>query len=553
MTTKRTYESLLREFEELKIQLQEANDTIQAIRSGEVDALIVKNGHGHQLYALKTADQTYRVLIEKMKEGAITLNKEGVIQYSNSQFASMVNLPLSKVIGLYLADLIPPNSKEVFHALVRKGWQSDSKGEITLMGKNNELAPFLISVTSLDLDEGLALSIILTDLSIQKENERQLKQKNIQLLEAKQAISKINEHLEELVQERTHELLVSREHFRFLADNIPVIVWTTDPDGNLEYVNRHWIDYTGFDMEISRSKQEDLVYKEDLQNCMTEWKNAVQHKKVYEQEFRFKRNSDGAYRWHFAKAIPFTDEKGNIMAWIGTIIDIDDQKMEMEKKDEFISVASHELKTPLTSLKGYLQIMKSQEHLPDDTKLYIERSNVSVNKLQNLINELLDTSRIKAGKLEFDKNKINLTELVKNCCEGAHYMYPDYTIDTQTNGAIWVVGNEERLEQVLMNLVNNAVKYSAGNKTISVRAEKKDTTAHVTVVDQGFGISEADQQKIFERFYRTEKTKFVSSGLGMGLYIANEIMKEHNGNITVKSKPGEGSRFSFSLPLTDAQ
>ncbi len=547
----KSYESLLDELEELKIQLQEANDTIEAIRSGQVDALFVQDGKGHQLFTLKSADQTYRVFIEKMKEGAVTLNSKGVILYSNSQFASMVNLPLRKVIGLNFTDFITEDSRRVYDILIEDGWNSDSKGEVYLRDKNEKLVPFLLTLTSLELDEGEALSIILTDLTAQKETERQLKQKNRQLEEAKQAITKINAHLEELVAERTKELFLSREHFKFLADNIPVIVWTTNPDGILDYVNRRWFEYTGLDVEVSKIKRFDLIHQDDLEKSSTAWKESIKNKTPYEQEFRFRRNADGSFRWHYAKAIPFLDEKGNVAAWIGTSIDIDDQKAELDKKDEFISVASHELKTPLTSLKGYLQIMKSQDHLPDDTKLYIARGNTSVNKLQHLINELLDASRIKAGKLEFDKHVTDLNILINNCAEAGRYMYPQYDIRVESEDNIWVWGNDERLEQVIMNLINNAVKYSPDNKGIIVKAEKNGSVAVVSVIDKGVGIANADKEKIFERFFRTEDTKFHTSGLGMGLYISSEIIKEHNSTIVVKSKLDEGSVFSFSLPLAD--
>src|SRR5687768_9033160 len=177
----RSYEALQAEFEKLQLQLQEANETIEAIRSGEIDALVVKNGQEHQLYTLKSADQTYRVFIEKMKEGAVTLNRDGLILYSNSQFASMVNMPLAKVIGLPITDFIPEKFQRVFHEIIERGWQSDSKGDISLKNKNNQLVPFLLSVTSLELDDGHALSIILTDMTAQKEIEQQLKLKNEQL------------------------------------------------------------------------------------------------------------------------------------------------------------------------------------------------------------------------------------------------------------------------------------------------------------------------------------------------------------------------------------
>jgi two-component system CheB/CheR fusion protein len=143
----------------------------------------VETEDGPQLYTLKSADHTYRVFIEKMKEGAVTLNSKGVILYCNTQFADMIDMPLAKVIGLPIMGFIPDHYKSRFKKIAEQGWESDSKGEISLKNKNGELVPFLLSVTSLELAEGIALSIILTDLTTQKENERQLQLKNQQLEE----------------------------------------------------------------------------------------------------------------------------------------------------------------------------------------------------------------------------------------------------------------------------------------------------------------------------------------------------------------------------------
>ena len=246
------YESLQAELEELRTQLQEANEAIEAIRNGEVDAVVVKNDSGHQLYTLKSADHTYRVFIEKMKEGAVTLNRNEIILYSNSQFAALVGLPLAKVIGLRITEFIPANYRNSFKEIIEAGWESDIKGEILFRNKNNELIPFQLSVTSLELDEGEALSIILTDLTTQKENERQLGLKNKQLEQARQVMARMNEDLEDIVKERTKDLLISREYFKFLADNIPVIVWTTKPDGTVDYFNKQWYEYTGLGLEESK-------------------------------------------------------------------------------------------------------------------------------------------------------------------------------------------------------------------------------------------------------------------------------------------------------------
>src|ERR1700742_557986 len=140
-----TYEQLLSENEELKIQLDEATDTIDAIRTGKVDALIVNEDGNHQLFTLKTADQTYRVFIEKMNEGAVTVNRQGLILYSNSQFAEMVSTPLEKVIGLSFSRFIPAESKEKYNQLIKDSWDEDCKQEIELLDNKNHLVPCLLS------------------------------------------------------------------------------------------------------------------------------------------------------------------------------------------------------------------------------------------------------------------------------------------------------------------------------------------------------------------------------------------------------------------------
>ena len=552
MTKTRSYEELLTEYEEMRAQLHEANETLHAIRSGQVDALVVQTEDGPRLYTLKSADHTYRVFIERMKEGAVTLNDKGIILYSNSQFAAMVDLPLEKVVGLSLIDLVPNEWKPAFKRIAEQAWGADSRGEICLKNEKGELVPFLLSVTPLELDEGASLSIILTDLTLEKENEKQLEVKNQQLEEIRLAAYKLNEELEDIVHERTKDLLTSREYFKFLADNLPVIIWTSDAEGKLDYVNQQWREYTGYDVVESKTMQKELVHPHDIDASSAEWRRSLKEKKKFEHEFRFRRMSDGAYRWHSAQAIPFKDENGNITAWIGTNIDIDEQKRELDKKDEFIGMASHELKTPLTSLKGFIQLMEFQNDLPETTRVFVSKAAASVNKLQHLIDELLDASKIRAGKLKFSKQDVNLGDLVKTCVENSQYMYPAFKISTELQDGIIVNANEERLEQVLMNLINNAVKYSPNNKTIIVRAERDTLSAIVSVIDHGIGMSKADQKMIFERFYRGNGHDPTTPGLGMGLYISAAIIKEHNGSIRVRSKLNEGSNFSFSLPLANS-
>lgn len=546
---KPTYNELVSQNTELRFQLDEANDTIEAIRTGQIDALIVQGDTGHQLYTLKTADQTYRMFIEKMNEGALTLNQEGIVLYSNSRFAEMVNEPLEKVIGIRFDTFILKEAHEQFSKLIKAAWESECKEEILLVG-NKRYTPCLLSCNTLELDEGTALSLILTDLTIQKEAEHQLKINNEKLILAQNATEKLNDELEDTVKSRTADLLVSREHFKLLSDSIPQMTWTNTPTGEANFYNQRWYDYTKLTFEeIKEWGWKAIVHPDDVNFAVERYVHSLQSGNIYEVEVRLKRY-DGTYRWHLNRAVPLRDEKGSIVFWVGTATDIEDQKQEMERKDEFIGVASHELKTPLTSLKGYLQLISYKKgELSPAVKQYIDKAIVALNKLQNLVNDLLDVSKIQAGRLEYSMEPLNLTELLRSCIDNAKHVFPAFEFMEDLEGEFVVNANAERIEQVLMNLINNAVKYSPSSRTVIIKASQNGNNARVYVTDYGIGLSDKQQERIFERFYRVEDKKYMSSGLGMGLYISQEIISHHNGKIGVQSELGHGSTFYFDLPL----
>lgn len=539
---------------ELLRQLSEANDTIDAIRTGMVDALVVQGRDGNELYTLRSADQTYRVFIEKMREGAVTLNHEGVILYCNSQFARMIGFPLEKVIGYTLEEFVAPYFLAQFRAVLVRADVDESRAEIELVTGADQKIPFLISCSPLEMADGASLSVLLTDLTIQKRNEHQLKIKNEQLLAARNATASLNNELESLVRKRTNELFESREYFKFLADNIPVIIFTADATGNL-YCNQRWYTYTGLSLDQSRERGWELVvHPDDLGATTLKWRESLSSGRRFEIHYRLRR-IDGAYRWHQGLSSPFRNEKGEIVTWIGTCIDIDDQIRSLEKKDEFIGIASHELKTPLTSLKGYIQLINNFEddRLPPIIKKYASKASEAEFKLSTLVNDLLDVSKIHAGKFSFRTGWINLSELVHSWIETTNHLYPDFTVGVTVEEGVFIIGSEERLEQVFMNLVNNAVKYSETRHELLVQLSRSGPEVKISVTDFGFGMTEEQKQKIFERFYRVEGTKFLTSGLGMGLYIAQQIVKEHNGYIEVDTQIGVGSTFQVTLPVSSSR
>lgn len=551
----KTLQNLEEEISGLRWQLEEANDTIEAIRTGQIDALIVKEETGHQLYTLKSADQTYRVFIEKMKEGAITLDRDGLILYCNSRFATMLSEPLSNVIGRSFAEFVFKDHTSIFNNLLQQGWKIDSKGEILLFGHDKKVLPVLLSLATLELDEGTALSIIVTDLSAQKQTERQLKSKNEELMQAHNSLEQLYAELEDRVEERTRELSISREHFKFLADHIPVIVWTARPNGEVDYFNKRWFDYTGNSLKESLGAAwTKAIHNDDLDDALKTMNESLAAGKDFKIEYRFLRAADETYRWHSSMAVPFKNDDGEIIEWFGISTDIEEQKLAMIKKDEFISMASHELKTPVTTLKAFTQLLLLTLEKENNIKAanYLFKMDKQINKLTGLIADLLDATKINAGVLHFEKEIFDFNGLVSEVVDQMQLTSETHKITLALSESHQIPGDRNRIGQVISNLISNAFKYSPKADEIIITSEVKDKKQRLNVQDFGIGIPEDQQSKLFNRFFRASEVKSNTfPGLGLGLYISNEIIKRHTGSLTFISQEGKGSTFSIELPINN--
>lgn len=218
-------------------------------------------------------------------------------------------------------------------------------------------------------------------------------------------------------------------------------------------------------------------------------------------------------------------------------------------KDEFIGMAGHELKTPLTSVSAYLQLLDKAD-LDGDNKKFVEKALQNVTKLSSLVTDLLDVSKIEAGKLQMQHEKFNLIRAVEETVENFRHISKSHSIEFQSaEKDIYVEGDLSRIEQVMVNFLTNAIKYSPESQKIKVFIHSNDQHVIVTVQDFGIGVKDDQQDKLFSRFYRADELPGNISGLGIGLYICKEIVNHHNGRIWVESEFGKGSSFSFSLPI----
>jgi signal transduction histidine kinase len=344
-----------------------------------------------------------------------------------------------------------------------------------------------------------------------------------------------------------------------LADALPTLVWTADPQARPTYVNRRWVEVTGLGADHGWLE---AIHPEEVARCGSLWDEARASGRSFEIVCRL-RDAAGSYRWYLARVLPELDGDER-HGWIGTFTDLDDllrAHQEAERairvRDEFLSIASHELRTPLSAL--LVQLGSLERTLLDDTLApgsRIDRSERKLSaalrhlgRLTKLVDDLLDIARFGSDRVALELEEMNLADVVRDVAERfideARQAGCELAVDTPHRA----VGHWDRVrvEQVVTNLLSNALKYGRGHP-IEVTVAAGADGAHLFVRDHGIGIASSDQQRIFDRFERAVPVKHYG-GLGLGLYITRTIVQAHGGDIRVDSEPGAGATFVVDLPL----
>ena len=271
----------------------------------------------------------------------------------------------------------------------------------------------------------------------------------------------------------------------------------------------------------------------------------------YDVEYRTIGVEDQKVRWIRAMGKAYFDENDAPLRFVGSVLEITELKKDEIRKNDFIGMVSHELKTPLTSLSALIQVLhlkalKIEDKLQSDM---LGKSLIQIKKMTTLINGFLNTSRVESGKILLNKTKFNLDELLREIIDEAR-LTTSNNFNFDPCGPIAINADRDKIGSVVTNLLSNAVKYSPKEKPIQIKCEINGKNATVSVKDEGMGINEGDRKRLFERFYRVEsnQSKHIS-GFGIGLYLSAEIIQFHNGKIGVDSEIGVGSTFYFQLPL----
>jgi PAS domain S-box-containing protein len=558
---------LLNENSELRKKLLESEEILEAIRTGAVDALTIQGPDGPQIFTIKGADHTYRILIEEMNEGALTLNKDGIILYSNSRFAALMHLALEKVIGTSFYNFLHPEDHSRFQALFIQGWNKNSKGEFVIRSRDGKLFPFFLSMNTLPGSEPPALGMIVTDLSAEKEILAVKTQVEIQ----NQIISRKEEEL--LKEKQTTE---EAERFRLVLEGIPQIAWTSTPDGQINYANPFWHQYTGLSFdETKEHRWLQALHSADQEKTITYFNHCLQTGEHVNLENRFRRGIDGMYRWHIVKASPVRNTEGEIILWVGTCTDIHAQKeyteklalakqelselnVELTEKNEqlirinndldtFIYTASHDLKAPVLNIEGLIKNLERklerENILKENDQMLIDMIYHSIIRFKATIQDLSEIVKIQKTFKE-DPVIVRFEEIVEDVKEsiGEMLVQTDATITLDVQEASEITISRNNLKSIIYNLLSNAVKYRSVDRKpeIFIRTERADSFVVLTIQDNGLGMNLPDKNKIFLMFKRLHDHV---EGTGVGLYIVKKIIDNMGGKIEVESTAGKGSTF----------
>lgn len=360
--------------------------------------------------------------------------------------------------------------------------------------------------------------------------------------------------------EKKSRLLAEEGQLRMQAilQQLPVGVMIVDRNGGKVTGNRHMESILGRktegSLEMKSSYKSRYAYRSEEPIPQKEWPivRALKRGETTTAEDIEYRREDGKRLYLRVNAAPIKTKSKQIIAAVSTFYDVTQEKELEQRKDDFVNMASHELKTPITSMKLYIDLLLKRIDSSTDERAFKAASRIKkqTEKLQDLVSDLLDVSRLQTGKLQFTKETFDIHALIVEIIDVLQETTKDHNIIFHKKGQVMVTADRFRVYQVVTNLVTNAIKYSPDSEKIIISVSKEKNKAIISVQDFGIGIAKEQQQKIFERLYQvTDAHEKTFPGIGMGLYIAKEIIKRHRGKIWVEAEKGKGSIFYFTLPL----
>lgn len=463
-------------------------------------------------------------ILESIQDGMVVVDRSLTYLYVNREAEKIIGIPAKKLLGKKFIDEFPDHNLDIISLLqvIKNAWLQRKIASLEIFFKPLD-AWFALTVYPFE-DK---FSVIFRDITQTKRLEEELYGSQAKL----DAIFK-NISDEILIQDNQGNLIYANDAAARAcgyknAQQMPIGV-------PFDYTKK----FDLFDLENRHLEGKDLPARQVLSGKLTE----------AEVTLMAVDKSTKKVTWATVKTAGVAYTNGKQKYIINIIRDISDLKESEQEKDDFLSMVSHELKTPLTSMKVYLQLLMNRSKQINDTVTgtIITKVGGNLDKLTELVRALLEVSRTKEGKLRLHKKIFSLPYLLREVMEDIQPI-TEHKITVSDSTRVILYADRERIAQVLINLVMNAIKYSENAERIALHYVQEKNRIVISVVDKGSGISEKEQGEIFKRFYQSRKHK-TFPGLGLGLYISSEIVKAHGGDIWVQSIEGKGSTFSFSLP-----
>ncbi|HEX4493790.1 MAG TPA: ATP-binding protein [Acidimicrobiia bacterium] len=529
------------EIKALEARLREAEDTLNAIRSGDVDALVVQGPSGDRVFTLRGSDHRYRQLVETMTEGALLLAPDGTLVYANERFAQLVGVPHETLLGTSFEAYVASSSRAMVDALLRGRDTVSAKAEVEIVTADGTLVPVYLSATASWDENNQITCVIATDLSEQKRHQ--------EMVVAERLTTEIVEHAAEgiVVCDLSGKVIrASRAALRLTDDNPLLLPFerafsldTADaPDAGRAILD---LALTG----VTTSGREVALRRRDRDPVVLLLSAAPVP------------GSDGQPIGAVISFVDITEAKRATEERARLLERATEARVEAEAanraKDEFLAMLGHELRNPLAPILTAIELMKAH---PDDSSTrereVIERQ---VTHLVMLVNDLLDVSRIAQGKVELHKRPIELADVIASSLEACSPILEErrHELTLDVEPGLIVDGDEARLAQVISNLVTNAAKYTERCGRVSIVAKRDGDDAVVLVRDNGMGIAPDLLATLFDRFVQSKRTLDRSEGgLGLGLSIVRSLVTLHGGTVAARSSGiGRGSELEVRLPVCD--
>ena len=364
----------------------------------------------------------------------------------------------------------------------------------------------------------------------------------------------LNERLEEKVMQRTQALTESAATFEFVTDTIPQMVWTAPANGQLDYFNQKWYNYTQLDYTASMgSGWLSVIHPDDQQGLRNLWYKSIQEGNKFQMECRIRNGNTEEYCWHLLRALAMTDEQQQVTKWFGTATDIDEQKRKTvelkkvnEELDNFVYTASHDLKAPLTNLEGLMSMLYNNGDAANKAPTF-DMVRQQLAQLRLVISDLGDIGRIEKEASE-DFAKVSLRQVIEEFKSSNRQLIQSTSTKIHTDlDADELFFSIISLRSLVYNLLENGIKYRKPTlpPVLRVRAFLEGGHWILKVTDNGQGIPKKFHDRVFDMFKRYHRD---SKGTGIGLYIVKRIAEKHEGQVRVESVPDEGSTFIVSIP-----